>query len=171
MTAGAEARPGPPSIGRTVGFCAAVLMVLIFSQAWVFPLLGEKGDPAASGLVRVLFVPAYLAAAVLLAFAPLRTSLAALRQPFLLLLMIIVGASVFWSVEPDQTVRRVVAIYATTLAGIVLGARWRWAQLAEVLATAFAILVVIALAVSVAVPSIGVMHEIFPRGLDSRRRR
>jgi exopolysaccharide production protein ExoQ len=162
VTGGARARPTPPSIGRTAAFWASVLAVLIFSQFWVFPLLGDKGDPAASGLVRVLFVPAYLVAAVLLAFAPLRTTLAALRQPFLLLLMLIVGASVFWSVEPDQTVRRVVAIYATTLAGIVLGSRWRWADLAEVLATSFAILVGIALVVSVAVPSIGVMHEIFP---------
>ena len=165
MTAWAEpaARPGQPlTLMRAATFCAAVLMVLIFSQGWVFPLLGEKGDPAASGLVRALFIPAYAAAVGLLALAPVRTALAAIRQPFLLVLMIIVGASVLWSVEPDQTLRRIVAIYATTLGGIVLGARYRWAELAEVLATAFAILAAIALVVSLAVPSVGVMHELFP---------
>ncbi|HEX5377108.1 MAG TPA: O-antigen ligase [Phenylobacterium sp.] len=157
----AQARP-PVTLRRAATFAASVLIVLVFSQAWVFPLLGEKGDPSASGLVRMLFLPAYAAAFVLLALSPVRATLATLRQPFLLLLMLIVGASVLWSVAPDQTVRRTVAIYATTLGGVVLGARYRWAELAEVLGTAFAILAVIALAVSVAVPSIGVMHELFP---------
>jgi exopolysaccharide production protein ExoQ len=163
VTAWADTRPGPSlTLGRAAAFCASVLIVLVFSQAWVFPLLGEKGDPAASGLVRALFVPAYACAFGLLVAAPLRTALATVRQPFLIVLMAIVGASVLWSVEPDQTVRRVVAIYATTLGGIVLGSRWRWAELAEVLATAFAILAVISLVVPIVMPSIGVMHELFP---------
>lgn len=163
MTAWAEARPGPSlTLGRAAAFCASVLLVLVFSQAWVFPLLGEKGDPAASGLVRVLFIPAYACALALLATAPLRTTLAILRQPFLILLMIVAGASMLWSVEADQTIRRVAALYMTTLGGVVLASRWRWAELAEVLATAFSILALISLVVPIVAPSIGVMHELFP---------
>ena len=55
-----------------------------------------------------------------------------------------------------------VAVYATTLGGIVLAARYRWADLAEVFATAFAVLAVVCFLMSLAVPSIGVMHELFP---------
>ena len=159
--AGAYTRPAV-DWGRRLAFGVAVLIVLSFSQAWVFPLLGEKGDPSASGLVRALYVPAYGGALILLLGAPGRTVMATLRQPFLILLLAIVGLSVFWSVAPDQTVRRVVAVYATTLAGLVFGARFRWAELSEILATAFAIIAVTALFAALAVPSIGVMHEIFP---------
>jgi len=161
--ADASARPDPAhGFGRAAIFWASVLIVLIFSQAWVFPILGDKGDPSASGLVRALYTPAYAAAFGLLLLAPLRTAAAAARQPFLILLMLVVGLSVFWSVEPDQTIRRVVAVYATTLGGFVLGARYRWAELAEVLATSYAILAIVALVVPLAIPSIGVMHELFP---------
>jgi exopolysaccharide production protein ExoQ len=152
----------------TLAFAASVLIVLIFSQAWVFPLLGEHGDPSASGLVRVLFLPAYACALFLLALQPMPVLLALVRQPLLLVLMAIVGVSLLWSVEPDQTVRRMVALYATTLGGVVLGARYSWARLAEVIAAAFAILAAASLVTAVAMPSIGVMHSLFPgawRGL------
>lgn len=147
---------------RLLVFACAVGIVLIFSQAWVFPLLGDNEDAAADSLVRALFFPAYGMALFLLVLTPASAFWATLRQPFLILLMLIVGASITWSISPDQTVRRVVAIYATTIGGIVLGARYRWADLAEVLATAFATLAVIAFVVPIAFPSIGIMHELFP---------
>ena len=169
MTAWAPAarRPRVDAV-EAVAFAASVLIVLIFSQAWVFPLLGEHGDPSESGLVRVLFLPAYASALFLLALQPVPFALALVRQPLLLLLMAIVGASVLWSVEPDQTVRRMVALYATTLGGVVLGVRYNWARLAEVVGAALAILAVGSLLMAVGVPSIGVMHSLFPgawRGL------
>nr|WP_272886711.1 O-antigen ligase [Phenylobacterium aquaticum] len=147
---------------RLLVFGCAVGIVLIFSQAWVFPLLGDNEDAAADSLVRALFFPAYGMALFLAVLAPASAFWATLRQPFLILLMLIVGASITWSVSPDQTLRRVVAIYATTLGGVVLGSRYRWADLAEVLATAFATLAVIAFVVPIAFPSIGIMHELFP---------
>jgi exopolysaccharide production protein ExoQ len=147
---------------RLLVFACAVGIVLIFSQAWVFPLLGDNEDAAADSLVRALFFPAYGMALFLAVLAPASAFWATLRQPFLILLMLIVGASITWSVSPDQTLRRVVAIYATTLGGIVLGSRYRWADLAEVLATAFATLAVIAFVVPIVMPSIGIMHELFP---------
>jgi O-antigen ligase len=134
----------------------------------VFPILGENGDPSASGLVRALFLPAYACALFLLALQPVEMAGAVLRQPLLLVLMAIVGLSVLWSVEPDQTVRRMVALYATTLGGVVLGARYGWAKLSEVIATAFAILVVLCFAAALLLPQVGVMHALFPgawRGL------
>ncbi len=164
MTTWTEVGPVPRRVGPLglLGGATLVLVVLIFSQAWVFPLLGEKGDPSASGLVRALFIPAYLGAAVMVVGAPVRTLGAMLRQPLLILLMGVVGASVFWSVEPDQTVRRVVALYATTLGGVALAVRCRWSEMAEILASAFAILAVISLILPILMPSIGIMHEIFP---------
>lgn len=144
----------------TIG--AALAIFLIYSQFWVFPILGEKGDPSASGLLRALYMPAYAAALLLFALQPWDTIRAALRQPFLIVLLMICAASTLWSIAPDQTFRRVIGLGFTCLGGIMLAVRYPWPKLAEVLAASFAILAVIALVVSVAVPSVGVMHELFP---------
>ena len=147
---------------RAVGFCISLIIFLIFSQAWVFPLLGDKGDPSASGLVRNLFFPAYGLGIILLATSMTRSTLAALRQPFLLALMAIIGASIFWSVSPDQTERRVIAIFATTLCSIVIVSRRTWAEVTELFATGYAVLVILCFAFAILIPSLGVMHELFP---------
>jgi O-antigen ligase len=80
----------------------------------------------------------------------------------MVVLMLIVAASVFWSISPDQTVRRVVAIVFTTLGGLALASRYGWAALCEVLGACFAGLILLSILVAVAAPSMGVMHELFP---------
>jgi exopolysaccharide production protein ExoQ len=82
--------------------------------------------------------------------------------------MVVVAASILWSVSPDQTSRRIFALLFTTLGGVVLAARYSWARLAEVLATTFAILAFCCLFTGLFVPSIGRMSDVFPgawRGL------
>jgi exopolysaccharide production protein ExoQ len=163
VTIWAENDPTPPvaGLGR-LGAVVLTCLVLVFSQAWVFPVFGEKLNPSASAIVRNTFVPAYLAAIVMVLGAPWRTVGALVRQPFLIMLMLIVALSALWSVAPDLTLRRTVALYATTMGGVALAVRCRWSELAEVLATAYAVLVVISILLAVLVPSIGIMHEIFP---------
>lgn len=143
-------------------FAASVSILLIFSEGWVFPLRGDANNTAFDKLIPLGYLPAYAAAALLMALTPVSVVRAVIRQPFLIILMLIVGLSIFWSTAPDITVRRVVAVYATTLGGVVLAARYRWAELAEIVATAFAVLVTISFIMPLAVPSIGVMHELFP---------
>ena len=115
-------------------------MVLIYSQAAVAPLSGETGDPDASGLLRALYYPAYAAAVVLIAAAWRRSLLALLRAPLLIALVTVAASSALWSVAPDITVRRSVALAFTCLSGVALAARFSWARLAEVLACGFALL-------------------------------
>ena len=89
---------------------------LVEEQSWLFLfVLGTFG-----GLV-VLF---------LAALTPLSVILAAIRQPFLITLMLIVGLSITWSIAPDMTMRRVIAIYGSGLAGTRAGAAGRqaWAK-------------------------------------------
>lgn len=147
---------------------AAALLFLIYSQCWVFPMFGDPMSPAAGGFLRVMFLPAYGAGFAVMALSPRETVAAMIRQPFLLVLLAIVAASTFWSISPGETARRIVAIVCTTVGGVAMAARWRWAPLSEILAGCFAVLVVASIVVCVAVPSIGVMHELFPgawRGL------
>ncbi len=151
-----------------LAFGLSVFVLLTYSGVWVSPLIGEATDPASSGLVRNLYFPAYGATLALVALCWRDVLRVVAREPFLVLLLLVAAASTAWSVEPDQTQRRVIALLFTTLAGVALGARWRWSRLAEVLAAAFAILVVASLIAGLFIPSIGRMHVLFPgawRGL------
>ena len=143
-------------------FGLSVLMLLTFSQAWVAPLIGDSVDAQASSLVRNLYFPAYAAGLFLIALRPRDSLMGVARQPFLVALLIIAGASTTWSVAPDQTLRREVALVFTTLGAVAVGARWRWPTLVEIIATAFAILVVVSLVVCVFLPTVGRMQDIFP---------
>jgi exopolysaccharide production protein ExoQ len=166
----APARAEPYAPPTALGFAAplAVAMLLIYSAAWVLPLAGDAPTAAQGGLIRTLYMPAYVLGFGVFAMAPMRSLEAAVRQPFLIALMAVAVASVFWSIAPDQSARRVFAVLCTTAGGMILAGRFGWAALAVVAAAAFAILAVAALIAALAVPSIGVMSEIFPgawRGL------
>lgn len=145
-----------------MAFGMSVFMLLIFSQGWIMPIFGETFDAAASGIVRNAYLPAYGAAIVLMAMNLGEVVKGTLRQPFLVLIMLVVAASMLWSLAPDATMRRMIAVYATTLGGIVIAARYRWATLAEVMATAFLVLAAISFLLAVGVPSIGKMQVLFP---------
>ncbi len=155
-----------------LAFACGVLVLVIFSQAWVTLVQGDGEAPASNPLSRGMFFPAYAAVLALLAFSPLEVARVLLRQPLLILLTGIAAASVLWSVDPGETVRRVIALVFTTMGGVVLAARFRWAALAEVLGAAFALLIAGSFVAALLFPSFGVMHELFPgawRGLWSEK--
>ncbi|CAN7202780.1 O-antigen ligase family protein [Caulobacter sp. LjRoot300] len=149
-------------------FGLAVFALLVFSGGWELPAVGENATESGSAILRVGYLPAYAAGFALIAMRPGSTLRVVIRQPFLVVLLTVAVASMFWSVNPDQTVRRCFALVCTTLGGVALAARFRWPQLAEVVGAAFAVLIVACFVVCLAVPRIGVMTELFPgawRGL------
>jgi O-antigen ligase len=161
-------RTQPLLLPQIAIFTGAVFLLLIYSRGWEFPIFGENAGVAQGGLMRAAVLPAYAVGFALIAISPFTTLRVGKRQPFLILLMAIVCGSVLWSVNPDITVRRSFAVTCTTLGGVALAAHFKWRQLAEMVATTFAILIVLSLVLCIAVPSIGVMTELFPgawRGL------
>lgn len=141
---------------------AGAFLFLAYSQAWIFPLFGDPMPASAGAIVRLVYLPAYLGALLLAVTAPNQTFGASARQPFLILLLGVVAASVLWSVAPADTARRTLSIVFTTLGGLVLAARWRWARLSELLGGCFALLAVISLITALVLPRIGIMHDLFP---------
>ena len=158
----AEARAERWSLTEIAAFAAAVFMLLTYSQGWELPLVGGGDETAHSELLRNLFLPAYAAGVFLMALTPLSLARGLVRQPFLIALVGVACISWFWSVSPDQTLRRIFALVFTTLGGAVLAARYSWARLAEALGACFAILAVVCLLTGLFVPSIGRMADIFP---------
>ena len=92
---------------------------LFVSTFAVFPLLAQSDDstldPSDAAALRWLLLPALLAAPLLL-LARARAILALLRaHPALPLLLLWVWSSAAWSVAPEITVRRALALTANTL--------------------------------------------------------
>jgi hypothetical protein len=125
----AAARARAIDLGETAAFGAAVFMVLAFTQGWVMFLVGPgpgQIDPAISAQVRNVFFPVYAVALGMTVARPGATLMAAVRSPALVLLVLIAGASAIWSIDPEVTLRRSVALVFTTLSGLVIAARFGW---------------------------------------------
>lgn len=146
-----------PTWMRRLIFIACVGMVLTFTQFWQMPLTGPNGDPEASSLIRLLYFPAYGAAVVLACLSPGATIGAACRSLFIWLLIVDVFVSMTWSIDPETTQRRGVALLFTTLAAVVIASRYDWPDLLEVIAAAFAVVVVSCFFLGLVVRSYGVM--------------
>lgn len=163
-----QGRPERVDRWGVMAFAMAVIILLLYSQGWILPLVGRKFDADSSALVRNMFLPGYAMAIVLVAMTPGEVIGAILRQPFLLLILGVAAASALWSTAPDQTMRRIIALYGTTLGAIVLAARYRWSTLAEIFAVTYAILIAGCYITAILFPSIGRMQDLFPgawRGL------
>lgn len=155
----------PPGASMPIGYGLAVFLLLMFNEDW---LLGQPAPDKVTLLGRVLLMPSYAVGLFLLLQRPGRTVIGLLRTPLLIPLLLIAGASVFWSVTPAGTAQRIVALALTTLFGVALGARWRWSELVEIIAVAFAVMTLMSLILGAAFPSLGRMTVIFPgawRGL------
>ena len=167
--------PGPAasvkprtSVADAIAFAASVLMLLVYAQPWAIFLADQGVSDTGSAIERVMFFPMYALGLVLIATRPMAALKGLAGQPFLVALVAMAAVSMTWSIAPDETSRRVVALVMTTLCGVALGARWRWPALVEVLATTFAVLSVVSLVLGALLPTYGRMSEIFPgawRGL------
>ncbi|MDO1560335.1 O-antigen ligase [Brevundimonas sp. 2R-24] len=149
-------------------FWAGTLMVFIYAQPHLAILSGYGSGAADGALIRAAYPPAYLCALFLAASAPLQTGRAVLVTPLLGALLLLAAMSWVWSVDPSATIRRFVAVAFTTLGALSLAARFRWPRLAEVCATAFAIMAVLSLLAALLMPQWGRMEQLFPgawRGL------
>jgi len=147
-----------------LAFWASVGVVLVFSQFWVMEITGPvvTVDPNVSAALRNYFLPAYAVAVILAAsrLGPLAAGI--LRSPLLALLVGLTFVSVLWSIDPEVTVRRGMAVLLTTLSGMAIATRFAWPRFVEVLATAFAALVAMSVLTVALAPSYGIMTADFP---------
>jgi O-antigen ligase len=149
-----------------VAFWAAVFVVLMFSQCWVMPLTGPPTladvDPAVSATVRNFYFPVYLVVLVLGFTNLAATAKSILQAPALALLVTMTFISMTWSIDPDVTLRRSTAVFFTSLAGVVVVSRFTWPKFLEVLATAFAVVVILCFIFGLFFPRYGRMTVEFP---------
>lgn len=140
-----------------------IVFVLLFqfSTALVALILTDPNDlSSTSMLARNLWYPGYLLVLLLtLRWLP-KVIRMAVFNPLLVVCILWCGISYLWSIEPDVTLRRSVALLMTTLFGLVLAARYDWNELVQRLALVFLVTAVISLVLAVGMPRLGQMQEI-----------
>ena len=158
-------RPAPLTLnkaGSALELVIILLALLLYSHGLLGVLFVPPDAPQGPVWMRLLYYPFYLATIFMVLARPWSSINALTRSVLLLLPVLMALVSVQWSIMPEATFRRAVALLMTTVFAIYLASRYDWADFIEVLATCFAILTVGSLLMAVLMPSKGIMHEVFP---------
>ena len=149
------------TVVRLIEASLTVLVVALMSSALIGPLF----DPLQTGgdevpILRVMWLPVYALIAALAAFR--LPELFKFWGPTLAFLALVgwAGASVLWSIEPDVTLRRAIALAATTLMGLYLASSLGGRRFAELVALTMLLLALGSYFVCLAVPKMGVSQDI-----------
>ncbi|MGZ3305350.1 MAG: O-antigen ligase family protein [Asticcacaulis sp.] len=140
------------------------LILIGFSQGWECPIFGYSTAQSTqdSGLIRAFYYPVYACGIALSILAWRRLADATWRTVLLLLLVGLTLASALWSIDPDTTIRRFIALLATTLCAYAMASRFGWRRLSEVIALSFVVLMVASYGMAILLPRLGRMTELFP---------
>ena len=164
----------PPEDARPridIPFWTCVFATLIFSQFYLMLFTGpgtggaNPSSSAANGqsaFLRLIFFPVYLAVLAIICLRPWRFAATLARSWILVFLLGVAVCSIFWSLQPDVTQRRLIAIIMTTMTGVLLAERFEWPKTLEVLATCYATVVAISFIFGLLMPAYGVMSADFP---------
>ena len=139
---------------------AALVLLLLFSNALLAPLIADPAEPDGGAVLRLVWPPVYLASLLLIALSPVAVWRTALRAWPVLLLAGLTVVSAVWSLDAGITVRRSLAVVMTAVFGVWLAARYCWRDLIRLVAALFAILAAGSLIAGAAFPGFGVMQEI-----------
>lgn len=151
----------PASLAAIVEYAFAGLVLLLLSGA-VLSRLVDPAEPERAAWLRTLWLPVYglilaAAGARFAAFSRVRWG-ALLLAPLLLLAF----ASIQWSILPDVSLRRAVALGFTSLFGLWLAARFEWRELLGLIAGAFLALALASVATVLVAPGWAIDHDIHP---------
>lgn len=152
----------PITFGLIAAWSATLFCLLMLSNGWAAPLTGYNVTAEDSALLRNAYFPVYGVLLGLMITNPGPLARLMLKEAVLIGILVLAFASALWSIDPAATFRRSMALAFTTLAGLVLAARWSWRAAAELVATMFAIDGCLSLVLGAAVPAMGRMHELFP---------
>ncbi len=148
--------------GRRVEIVLLLIAMFLFSGGLLGPLLAPEPTVEGSPLLRSLFYPVYILTFVLLVLRPWSTANALVRCWLLLIPVGLALASVNWSMDPDGSLRKAVALLMTTLFAICVASRFDWPQFIELFASLFLILALLSIFTVTFMPDIGIMSEIHP---------
>ena len=141
-------------------YVAAVLILLVFSEGLLPRLVSGEASAEGSSLLRFVWLPLYAIIFVGLLSQAGSVARTCLRLPFLMGLLLVCAASFAWSIDPDLTQRRSLAILMTTGAGLYLGTRYSWQDLLRILGAVWLIVALASFFAGLFLPGFGRVQEI-----------
>lgn len=141
--------------------------LFMFAEAFLPRLLSPQaadvtGQVPESTLLRFLWLPFYALIGVGLIAAGQATWRVMFRSPWLVLLALLAIVSALWSIDPELSFRRGIAVFATTLMGVYLAARYDWISALRLLAIVWFMLMAASFVSGIVAPSFGIMREVHP---------
>jgi O-antigen ligase len=157
------AAAGPTGPGRAERML--VMLALILFSGAIGTLVITGGDTSATEdgypILRYLYPPAYLVAIWLSLRSPRALLSQAAANPCVVLLVGLTLASALWSIHPDITLRRSIALGMSTLLGFSLAARFSTRELLRMLATAGLIMGTLSLLFVALSPRLGISQDVY----------
>ncbi len=153
-------------VGR-IELMLAAATLFMFAEAFLPRLLAPSavdvtGEAPESTLLRYLWLPFYGLIGLGLIAAGKEVWRVMFRSPWLVLLAVLAIASALWSIDPELSFRRGIAVLATTLLGVYLAARFEWIAALRLLAAVWFALMAASFVAGIVAPGFAVMHEIHP---------
>ena len=137
---------------------AAIALALFLQSSAIFPLLATAGsgslEDGARAILRLLALPVYLIAFVLLLLHPGAWIIALRRSLPLLLLTALPFVSIIWSIAPGLTFRRAVALLLSLALAYAIAIRTTPAQLLRLLVIVLGFCMALSLVLMVAAPGL-----------------
>ena len=136
-----------------------LLLLFLFSEALLSPLLASESKPDGSPILRLMWLPVY---ALVLGFAIWKAKTFAaicLRMPFLVALMAVTAASMLWSIDPGLTFRRAIAVVMTTGMGLHIANRYTWQEMLTLFGLIWFFLAALSFVIAIGMPAIGIEQE------------
>lgn len=133
---------------------------LFFAGALTHPL-GVGSNDEASGLFVAIAAAFYCGAGLLLLHGNYRQRFFhyVRSNPAMLLGLAIMLVSCIWSIEPDRTLRRSVAVVGTSLAGVLIGLAYSRYGFVRFIRSNLAVFVILSVLLALFVPSLGTHTE------------
>ena len=146
-------------------FALAGLTLFMFAEAFLPRLLapgptGVTGEVPESTLLRYLWLPFYGLIAAGLFLATGQAWRAVVRAPWLVLLAVLAMASAIWSIDPELSIRRGIALLATTMMGVYLAARFDWLTALRLLGAVWFVLMAASFIAGLVAPDFARMSEV-----------
>jgi exopolysaccharide production protein ExoQ len=138
-----------------------VLLVLLLSSGALLPLLrpGDENTEGNDPVIQALFAGIYVVTLLLILLRWKVVAYVATRDKLLLALVGVALISVLWSVTPEVTLRRGIALVGTTLFGAYLATRYSLREQLRLVAWVMGIAALLSLLVSLGLPSFGISSE------------
>lgn len=150
--------PAPPLWEQSI----VVVIIVLLTGALVGPILAPTQEE--TPVLRLMWLPVYAATLGLLLYRADR--MWAVWPAFLLVALMVCHAfaSRYWSIDPDVTTRRTIALAMSSLFAVYLGAAFRGPHLPRVIMMACLLMALASLVMVFAFPAIGV-HQAENAGL------